>query len=160
MAQEVTRVICRNRQHQVVLGTTPDRIKAAREVCPEIQTVQLGNNCPNSLDHVNESIELKTDFLRFWSERNTKLLGGNPMTQELIDKSKDAGIKLLYCEASNSAELSRLLEMGIDFPIVDFALTEAIKTCKKQGHYPVTPFCEEHTCCPNHRGCKINMKNK
>ena len=139
MAQEVSRIISCNRQHQVILGTTPDRIKAAREVCPGIKTMHWSNNCPNSFEYVNESIELKVDFLRFWSMQWAK----KPMTQKLINKAKDAGIRILYCEALNPEEIVQLLEMGIDFPIADCALSEAMNACKKLKYFPVKPIFPE-----------------
>ncbi len=140
MAQEISRIITCNRQHQAILGTTPDRIKAAREVCPEIKTLHWSNNCPNSFEYVNESIELKVDFLRFFGMQWAK----KPMTQELIDKAKDAGIRILYCEALNSDEIVQLLERGIDFPISDCALSEAMNACKKLNYFPVKPVFQEH----------------
>lgn len=136
MAQEVSRIVSRNRQHQVVLSTTPDRIKAVREVCPEIKTLHWIFGCSNSLEFVNESIELKVDFVRFLSNPWAK----KPMTPELINRVKDAGIKILYCSASNSDEIAPLLEMGIDFPIADCALSEAVDACKKLGYLPVKPI--------------------
>jgi len=133
MAQDISRIVSRGRQHQVILGTNPERIKAAREVCPEIKTFLWKNECPNTQEYVNDAIELKVDFLRFWNDH----WAVKTLSQELVDKTKAAGIKILYCEALNADDIVQLFERGIDFPIPHCAVSEAMDACRKLNYPPV-----------------------
>jgi glycerophosphoryl diester phosphodiesterase len=126
MARKVSHIVSDGRQHQVILGTTPDRIRAAREVCSDIKTLHWSNECPNSIDYVDESMDLNVDFVRFWSMEWAK----RPLTKELVDRAREAGMKTLYCQAGSLGEMRQLFEMGVDFLIVDCALKEAMDACK------------------------------
>ena len=135
LAQEVARVIFRqDRHHQAVLATSADRIEAARKACPEIMTANMSND-PNTAECVDESIALKVEFLRFWSRRWTD----RPLTTELVDKAKTAGMRVIYYEPAAPEELIHLYEMGVDFPIIESA-EEMMTAAQRLGIEPVEPI--------------------
>lgn len=134
LAREVAQAIFRrDRQHQSVLGTLPDKIEAARQACPEIMVANLREH-PNTPDYVADSIALKVDFARFWSGRWT----GTPLAPELVDKVKAAGMRVLYFEPNDPGEMARLYEMGVDFPVVENTM-EMLAAAEELGIAPVRP---------------------
>ena len=134
LAREVAQAIFRHdRQQQSVLGTLPDKIEAAREACPAIMVANLREH-PNTPDYVADSITLEVDFARFWSGRWT----GTPLAPELVDEVRAAGMRVLYFEPDQPAELARLYEMGVDFPVVENAM-EMLAAAGELGIAPIRP---------------------
>ena len=111
LARETARIIQQeNRTHQCFLACSEKAINAAREAFPEIKHCNMDRQA-NTPDYVHQTIEMGSEFIQ--------LLGGNHADPKNVKNAKRHQIMVNYC-CTNSAEvLRKLIESGVQFPLVD-----------------------------------------
>lgn len=110
LAQKVARTIVEHeRIHQAFLACESEAANAAKKVEPRIKICNMERQA-NSLQYVNETIEMKADFIQ--------LYGGDvdPTHPHLL---KEREVRVNYCCANEADKVAALFEAGVEFPLVD-----------------------------------------
>ncbi len=135
LAAPVTREILRHeREHQaVLLVMSSDAVKAARQVDPKLLVCNTKLPVSDSWN-TRKTIVHGYHSLRFCICRGTAL-------PEDMPRLKKADMRVIYCCTNDPGSLKRLLDAGIDFPVVD-DVAKMMTAARKLGIEPVKPVFE------------------
>jgi len=124
LAEKSARLIAsKTRLHQAFLACGADAATAARAVEPRIKICNMERQA-NTLQYVNETIQAGCEFIQ--------LLGGESVDPIHTKRLRDNGVKVNYCCTNDASMLGRLLEDGVEFPLVD-RVGEMLKVADKHG---------------------------
>ncbi len=133
LAEKTARLISsKNRLHQAFLACGADAATAARAAEPRIKICNMERQA-NTLQYVNETIQAGYAFIQ--------LLGGESVDPMLTKRLRDNGVKVNYCCTNDASMLGRLLEDGVEFPLVD-RVGEMLKVADKHGIARLKPSCK------------------
>lgn len=99
------------RTHQIMLAVPAEGALAARSRVPEIKICCM-DRAGSFDDYVDRAVALKAQFVQVLRR------DGVP-SAESIERAHRARLKVNYCTALDQAEVTRLFELGIDFPMMD-----------------------------------------
>jgi glycerophosphoryl diester phosphodiesterase len=124
LAEKSARLIAsKNRLHQAFLACGADAATAARAAEPRIKICNMERQA-NTLQYVNETIQSGCEFIQ--------LLGCEGVDPIHTKRLRDNGVKVNYCCTNDASMLGRLLEDGVEFPLVD-RVGEMLKVADKHG---------------------------
>ena len=124
LAEKTARLIAsKNRLHQAFLACGASAATAARATEPRIKICNMERQA-NTLQYVNETIQAGCAFIQ--------LLGGESVDPMHTKRLRDNGVKVNYCCTNDASMLGRLLEDGVEFPLVD-RVGEMLKVADKHG---------------------------
>ena len=124
LAEKSARLIAsKNRLHQAFLACGADAATAARAAEPRIKICNMERQA-NTLQYVNETIQAGCEFIQ--------LLGGEGVDPVHTKRLRDHGVRVNYCCTNDASMLGRLLEDGVEFPLVD-RVGEMLKVAEKHG---------------------------
>ena len=124
LAEKTAHLIAsKNRLHQAFLACGADAATAARAAEPRIKICNMERQA-NTLQYVNETIQAGCEFIQ--------LLGGEGVDPIHTKRLRDNGVKVNYCCTNDASMLGRLLEDGVEFPLVD-RVGEMLKVADKHG---------------------------
>src|SRR5690606_34405397 len=106
------------------LACGADAAKLARSVVPEILICNMDRQETN-WDYISETIKMDADFIQLRGE----------ILPEFMDYSKilkENGIQINYYGTDSPADINRLFELGVDFPLVN-NIINSIEIAKNQG---------------------------
>ena len=130
LAAKVTeRIVAGGRLHQAFLACGTKAGRAAKRVDARIKICNMERQA-NTLKYVNETIERKAEFIQ--------LLGGNSVDPAHTKLLRDRGIRINYCCTDESGKVCRLLEAGVEFPLVD-RVSAMLKVADQQGMERLKP---------------------
>ncbi len=110
IAEDACRVVIeKDRVHQAFFACNKKEMEAVRAICPEIKICCMDRK-PNPEQYIKNAIEWKCDFIQ---------LTHNYSANE-IKRLKDAGIKINFFGTDDPQKIRRLLDDGVDFPLVNF----------------------------------------
>lgn len=124
LAEKTARLIAsKNRLHQAFLACGASAATAARATEPRIKICNMERQA-NTLQYVHETIQAGCAFIQ--------LLGGESVDPMHTKRLRDNGVKVNYCCTNDASMLGRLLEDGVEFPLVD-RVGEMLKVADKHG---------------------------
>ncbi|MDC0309616.1 glycerophosphodiester phosphodiesterase family protein [bacterium] len=124
LAKKTARLIAsKNRLHQAFLACGADAATAARAAEPLIKICNMERQA-NTLQYVNETIQSGCEFIQ--------LLGLEGVDHIHTKRLRNNGVKVNYCCTNDASMLGRLLEDGVEFPLVD-RVGEMLKVADKHG---------------------------
>ena len=124
LAEKTARLIAsKNRLHQAFLACGADAATAAKAAEPRIKICNMERQA-NTLQYVHETIQAGCAFIQ--------LLGGESVDPMHTKRLRDNGVKVNYCCTNDASMLGRLLEDGVEFPLVD-RVGEMLKVADKHG---------------------------
>ena len=111
LAEKVTkRIVASERLYQAFLACGVEAARAAKRVHSRIMICNMERQA-SSLQYINETIEMKAEFIQ--------LLGGDSVDPAHTKRLRERGIRINYCCTNEADKLRRLLEAGVEFPLVD-----------------------------------------
>ena len=125
VAKEVVR---QGRLHQAFLAADHQAADAARRVDPNILICNMQNQGHDAA-YVTDTIQRGDQFIQFWK--------GLPSEPDMA-RTKAAGVRVNYCCTNDPNMLKRLLDIGIEFPLVDDVKT-MVEAAKSLGIEPNRP---------------------
>jgi len=124
LAKKTARLIAsKNRLHQAFLACDANAAIAAKAAEPRIKICNMERQA-NTLQYVNETIQAGCEFIQ--------LLGGESVDPVHTKRLRDHGVRVNYCCTNDASMLGRLLEDGVEFPLVD-RVGEMLKVADKHG---------------------------
>jgi glycerophosphoryl diester phosphodiesterase len=123
-------VLAYNRQRQAFLACGAEAARAARRVDTRILICNMDRQSSNAL-YIEETIKMGADFIQ--------LKGSvSEIRPKLIQRLKEAEVKINYFGTNDPAELLRLYSLGVEFPLVD-DLQPMLAASRTVGLKPVKP---------------------
>ncbi|MCA9095672.1 MAG: hypothetical protein KDA68_19465, partial [Planctomycetaceae bacterium] len=111
LAEKVARsVVANDRLHQSFLACGAAAARAAKTVDSRIRICNMERQ-GNSTQYVNETIEMKADFIQ--------LFGGVSVDPTQTKLLQQHGTHINYCCVDESENLNQLFAAGVEFPLVD-----------------------------------------
>ncbi len=111
LARRVTqRLVVHDRLHQSFLACSAPAARAAKETSAAVKICNMERQA-NSTAYVDQTIAAGSDFIQ--------LLGGQSVSREHVEKLKAHGVRINYCCTNDENQLSDLLAVGVEFPLVD-----------------------------------------
>ena len=111
LAVAVTKsIVANDRLHQAFLACGVDAVRAAKRVDPRIKFCNMERQA-NALQYVNETIEMKADFIQ--------LLGGTSVDRDYSERLRQNHVRINYCCANEADKVNALFAAGVEFPLVD-----------------------------------------
>ncbi len=107
---EACRVVMeKNRLHQAFFAVGKKEMEGIRAVCPEAKICCMERN-PNPQQYIKNAIDWKCDFIQITHN----------YTAEEIKKLKETGIKINFFGTDDPDKIRKLLNDGVDFPLVNY----------------------------------------
>ncbi|MDF9797792.1 glycerophosphoryl diester phosphodiesterase [Catalinimonas alkaloidigena] len=121
----------KNRMHQSFLACSESAASAVKEVYPEMRWCNMDRR--NTTEkYVDQTIRHNADFLQFPKT-------GPAITAQHIEKLKSHGVSINYYKADTIEEVNKLLQMGVDFPLVN-NIVEYMQHANEFGLRSVEPL--------------------
>ena len=107
---EACRVVMeRNRLHQAFFACGKSEMDLIRKVCPDALICCMERK-PNPEQYIKNTIDWKCDFIQLTHDYTT----------EDISRLKEAGVKINFFGTDDPDKIRKLLNDGIDFPLVNY----------------------------------------
>ncbi|MAV34663.1 MAG: hypothetical protein CMJ59_04315 [Planctomycetaceae bacterium] len=124
LAEKVTRkIVAQRRLHQAFLACGAAAAQAAKRVEPRIKICNMERQ-GNSLQYVNETIEMKADFIQ--------LIGGDSVDPAHTRQLRARRIRINFCCANEADKVAALFAAGVEFPLVD-RVAAMLKVADRSG---------------------------
>ena len=117
-------VMEKNRLHQAFFACGKAEMDGVREICPDALICCMERK-PNPEQYIKNAIDWKCDFIQL----------SHDYTAEEISRLKEAGVKINFFGTDDPDKICKLLNDGIDFPLVnyftkDWPVVEKLGVCQ------------------------------
>lgn len=119
-----------NRLHQAFLACDAEAANGAKTIVPTIMICNMARQS-DSWDYVNSTIDMRANFIQL----------SGPLTDEFPEytaRLKDNGVRINYFGTDDPDVVTKLFDLGVDFPLVN-TIGTLMKSVEKWGLKPLTP---------------------
>ncbi len=124
LAEQATeRIVASERLHQAFLACRGEAARAAKRFDSRVMICNMERQS-SLMRYVHETILMKAEFIQ--------LLGSGSIDPDHTKRLRERGIRINYCCANEVDKVRRLLDAGVEFPLVD-RVDSMLKIAEQSG---------------------------